>query len=182
MKRTVVFVALLTCWQVVYAQWSPREQELMAIAEACDSIPRTIFLDSLELPGLHLSGATNTHQVWSSKEHSDIIQFYDVRLMFDAHQQALDFHRKFRNENAEFGKEITRHKIKTGNSVEFGAYHGEEALQQLMAGLGLHMYCYTFVVDRFFVKFYISCKKKVKPEVIQPYLDAALASIKTAGN
>lgn len=161
-------------------QNSSREKELMAFEMKQDSLPRSIFLDSTDLRTLKQEFVGKTRQVWKStkRETQKIEQFYDIRIKFDNQQEALDFHKKYWKENSEFGSPVKKHKVNTLDTEDFRVFNGNNVVSQMVAPYGLKMYCYIFVVDNYFVKFYISCRIDFEPNDIQPYLDSTISKIK----
>ncbi len=162
------------------AQFSVRENEAIKIEQSQDTLPRTIFLDSTDLPNLKLNFARNSRQVWSSigRDTKEIEQFFDIRIKFESREKALAFHKEYWKENSEYGPEIRKHKVDTQGTEDFRAFKAADLLNEMSAEYGLQMYCYIFVVDNYFVKFFISCKKELAPNVIQPYVNSVVEKIK----
>jgi len=161
-----------------YGQDSPEELELLAIVDQQDSLPRSVFLDSTLLPDMKFYG-TNTRNVWSSKSHSGKVmeQFYDIRLVFKTHEEALAFHEKYLELNAEYGPQIKKHKLKTVGASEFKAYEGSELLNSMIKEYNLQLYCFLFVVDNYFVKCYISCPLDFKPTAFQAIINDVIQRV-----
>ena len=162
------------------AQYSERENKLIAIEQDQDSLPRSIFLDSTDLPALKKVLTVNSRQIWRStgQQTQNIDQLYDIRIRFDSKEKALEFHKEYWKENSEFGPEIKKHKIDVSGTEAFRAFSGADLLNGMSARYGLQMYCYLFVVDNYFVKLYITCKKELKPDVIQQQLNSVVRKIK----
>ena len=179
MKNLLLLLCLISAYST-NGQISERVKALIKFEKGQDSISRTVFLDASEIKGLKLMLQSNTRQIWRSTNSTsqDIEQFYDIRFKFDSNAEALAFHKEYENENAEFGPKIKKHKVKTTGAEEFAAYKGATMVNKMSAPYGLQMYCYLFVVDNYFVKFYISCKKTLAPNIIQPYLTAVIKKIK----
>lgn len=163
-----------------FGQFNGREKELIEIEKKQDSISRLVFLDSTDFKNLKLVYAVNSRQIWrsTSRETQDIEQFYDIRIKFETKEKALAFHKEYWKENSEFGSEIKKHEINIKGIENFRVFKGADVVNQLVASYGLQMYCFIFVVDSYFVKFYISCKIEIEPSVIQPYLDKVISKIK----
>lgn len=163
-----------------FGQFSEREKILMDIEKKQDTIPRSFFLDSSDLKNLNLVYAGNTRQIWRStnKETQNIEQFYDIRIKFDSKEKATSFHKEYWKENSEFGPEIKKHKITEKGTTSFRVFKGADLVNKMVAPYGLQMYCFIFVVDSYFVKFFITCKKEQEPSIIQPYLDSVISKIK----
>lgn len=177
--RMAFFTLLLFGLFSSFGQNSEREKELIAIEQNQDSITRLVFLDSTELTNLKLLYSGKTRQIWrsTSRVTQNIEQFYDIRLQFESKKKALAFHKDYWRENSEFGPEIKKHKINIDGADAFRVFKGENMVNQMIERFGLQMYCYLFVVDNYFVKFYISCKAEFEPTIIQPYLTKVIAKI-----
>jgi hypothetical protein len=162
------------------AQFNSREAELIEIEQSQDTLPRTIFLDSTEFPNLKMIFVTNSRQVWRStyQEILNIEQFYDIRIKFDSKEKAFAYHNEYWKENSEFGPEIKKHNIKTNGTEKFRVFHGTELINKMVGVYGRQMFCYIFIIDNYYIKFYIDCKKDLKPEIIQPFLDSVIKRIK----
>lgn len=175
-SRLIIFFALLSVQS--FGQYNPEELELLAIVDQQDSLPRSVFLDSTLLPDMKFYG-TNTRNVWSSKSHSGKVmeQFYDIRLAFKTHEEALAFHEKYLELNAENGPQIKKHKLKTVGASEFKAYEGSELLNSMIKEYNLQLYCFLFVVDNYFVKCYISCPLDYKPSTFQAIINDVIQRV-----
>lgn len=180
MKAIFATTLFLSLALTSFGQFGGREKELIEIEKKQDSIPRSAFLDSTMIKNLNLVSSGKTRQIWYSttNEIQEINQFYDIRLKFESKEEALFFHKKYWKENSEFGPEIKKHKIKTTGTDDFRAFKGAESINQMIARYGLQIYCFIFVVDGYFVKFYVSCSKDSKPDIIQPYVDNILGKLK----
>jgi len=180
MKAFIVLTLFFLTSLLSFGQFSEREKELIEFEKKQDTIPRSVFLDTTDLQSLNLVYAVNTRQIWRStnKETQNIEQFYDIRIKFDSKEKALSFHKEYWKENSEFGPEIKKHKINVKGTEDFRVFKGADLVNQMVAPYGLQMYCFIFVVDSYFVKFYISCKKELEPSIIQPYLDMVISKIK----
>jgi len=167
----LMFITLIS-----FGQFTEQEQELIEFEKKQDTISRSIFLDTTDFIDLKLVYVINTRQIWRStnKETQNIEQFYDIRIKFDSKEKALSFHEEYWKENSEFGPEIKKHEIKTNGTEDFRVFKGADIVNQMSASNGLQIYCYIFVINSYFVKFYISCKKTLQPSIIQPYLDKVI--------
>ena len=175
----LLFIPLLVLFcSTSFGQYTQKELELFKIVEEQDSLPRSIFLDSTLLPDMKFYG-TNTRNVWSSKSHSGntVEQFYDIRLAFKTHEEALAFHEKFLEENAEYGPQIKKHKLKTVGASEFKAYEGSKLINSMVKAYNMQMYCFLFVVDNYFVKCYLSCPLEFKPTAFQATINENIQRI-----
>jgi hypothetical protein len=179
MRLLLIITLQLLFASNVLAQ-SKREQELIKLEQQQDSLPRSLFLDSTELKDLKLVYRSKTRQIWRSpsKDTKHINQLYDIRIKFESKEAALAFHKKYWKENSEFGPEITDHKIKHKGATEFRVFSGTDAYNKMIAPYGLQIYCYIFVVDEYFVKFYLSSSIEAKPTVIQPYLKRVIKKVR----
>jgi len=175
----VIKIVVLSTFSL-FGQFDEREKLIMDIVNNQDTISRSLFLDSTDFKNFKLTYAGNTRQIWrsKSKETQNIEQFYDIRIKFDSKEKALAFHKEFWKENSEFGSEIKKHKIKTKGTDGFSVFNGNEVVNHMLAAYGIRHYCFIFVIDSYFVKFYISCKKELEPTIIQPYLDKVKEKIK----
>jgi hypothetical protein len=180
MKKIILSTLFILTSLLSFGQFSERERELIEFEKKQDSIPKSVFLDTTDIKNLKLVYSGNTRQVWRStnKETQNIEQFYDVRLKFDSKEKALTFHKEYWKENSEYGPEVKNHKIKVNGTEDFRVFKGSDMVNQMVAQYGLQMYCFIFVVDNYYVKFYISCKKELEPSIIQPYLDSVIKKVK----
>jgi len=176
--RSFFIILFLLIYITTFGQYTQKELEVSTIFEQQDSIPRSVFLDSTMLPEMKFYG-TNARNVWSSKNHNgdEIEQFYDIRLSFKTHEEALAFHEKYLEENSEYGPQIKKHKLKTVGASEFKAYEGSKPLNSMIKGYNLQLYCFLFVVDNYFVKCYTSCPLDYKPESFQAIINDIIQRI-----
>jgi hypothetical protein len=163
------------------AQPAGREKEIMKIVNSRDSVPRSVFLDSVNLPEMRMR-RSNTRQVWMTNGTNDkhLNQLFDIRLPFATHDSALWFHRHYLSENAEGGPEIIKHRITATGADELRVYRGSALVNGMVKQYGLQMYCYLFVVDNYFVKVYICCNIKYKPNKFEPLITDIIRRIKAA--
>ena len=178
MKKIFSFILFL--WTISsFAQFTNAEYEVMEIVNKQDSLPRKIFLDSTILKNMDV-WESNTRNVWSSKNNDkkNIETLYDIRLRFSSHDSAVYFYQKYINENAEFGKEASNSNIKSEGAELFKLFYAPETLNKLMIPYKLHMFCYIFIVNNYFVKLHITCNKEFQPEKFQYLIDEAIKRLK----
>ena len=179
MKKILSFILFL--WTISsFAQFTKAEYEVMEIVKKQDSLPRTIFLDTSVLPDMNV-WESNTRNVWSSKNNDkkSIETLYDIRLRFPNHDSAIAFYKKYLIENAEFGKESTTSNLKFNGTEVFNLFYATEALNKLMAPYKLHMFCFIFVINNYFVKLHITCNKEFQPDKFQYLIDETVKRLKS---
>ena len=174
MKR-ILSICLFFISFCSFAQFTKAEYEVMDIVKKQDSLPRNIFLDSTILPNMNL-WKSNTRNVWSSRsiDKKNIETLYDIRLRFANKDSAIAFHKKYINENAEFGKEIVNSNFNTKGTELFKIFYAPESLNKLMRSYNLYMFCFTFVVNNYFVKIHIACNREIQPEKFQYLIDEVI--------
>jgi hypothetical protein len=166
--------------QLVSGQFSKEEQQLMQIADAQDSLPRSIFVDPNGIHPMKLSNKSNWRQVWNDvdDEQRGLVQLYDIRLKFENHKEALKFHRDFLELNAENGGRIKKHGIQVSGAEALYVFSGSELMNTMVRDYGYQMYCILFTVDNYFVKMYISCTMASLPKDFQPLVEQAVERIR----
>lgn len=150
--------------------------QMMDVIKLQDTISREVFLDSTMMPNMKLSHELNWRNIWSDIDvkTKSIDQFYDIRIMFKTEGDAKAFHKKYLDVNSENGPEIKKHKIDVEGITDLHIYsHNATAARMFLDDNGLQAFCMVFIVDNYFVKFYITCLKEYKPDYFVPYIEAA---------
>ena len=150
--------------------------QMMDVINLQDTIPREVFLDSTMMEHMKLSHTLNWRNIWSDidKKTKSIDQFYDIRIMFNTEADARAFNKKYLDVNSENGPEIKKHKVDVDGIIDLHIYsHNETVAKMFLNDNGLQAFCYVFVVDNYFVKFYITCIKDYKPDYFIPYIEAS---------
>ncbi len=180
MKKILIFLFSfsLTC---SWSQFSQAESEMMDIVEKNGaSIPVSVFLDTNTVKDMKIANATPWRHIWMDIEDSskNIMQFYDIRLKFDSKKDALAFHKKYLGLNSEFGNKIKNHGINFDGASKFYVYSGSKEFTKMMEPYGYQIFCIMYVVDNYFVKIYLTCKKEYTPSEFQNYVSTSIKKIK----
>ncbi|MBN1180728.1 MAG: hypothetical protein JXB49_00475 [Bacteroidales bacterium] len=178
-KAAASFFMVITL--ATYGQDRDALRNLMDKVNQQDTLAREVFLDSTLLQDMKLTHALNWRQIWTFADVNtkNIDQFYDIRLKFNTEAEALAFHKKYMDINSENGPEIKKHKIQIEGVKELKVFtQNATASKMFLEPNGLQALCYLFVVDNYFVKFYITCSKEYKPDYFVPYIEAAREKIR----
>lgn len=174
---TLLFIAFPLSF---FAQMTKEEREAFAIEDKQDSIPRSVFLDSLLLPEMKVY-RDKTRQVWSSTADSlkHFYSLYDIRLHFSTHDSALWYYREFMPVHSEYGTEIKDHSIMHDGISDFRVFKVKPALDlSAFANVPkMENYCILFVADKYFIKMFITCKKGVQLRSFQPLVTDVIKRI-----
>ncbi len=177
----IIFLLLFAFTSIkTLSQFSQAENEMMEIvAKNGSSIPSSIFLDTSTVKDMQIVNNTNWRHIWMDIEDSskNIMQFYDIRLKFDTKKDALAFHKKYLGLNSEFGNKIKNHGITFEGATKFSVYTGSKEFTKMMEPYGYQIFCILFVVDNYFVKIYLTCKKEFSPSEYQNYVSTAIKKI-----
>ncbi len=183
MKKLSLFLLFILCIQpFAKAQYASPEEEILDLVKLQEPLSRSIFLDSVSLPGMKVYSG-NTRQGWVSEkpDAQKIMQLYDIRLKFTTHDSARAFHKRFMDINSEFGKEIAQHTVDASGAVDFKLFGASDESIKILEPQGLQMICFTMVVDRYFAKLFILCKKNEKAETFQYLVTDLIGKIKRFG-
>lgn len=180
MKQFFLIILLTFTITNSLSQFSQAESEMMDIVEKNGaSIPASIFLDTSTVKDMQIANSTPWRHIWMDIEDStkNIMQFYDIRLKFDSKKDALAFHKKYLGLNSEFGNKIKNHGINFDGASKFYVYSGSKEFTKMMDPYGYQIFCILFVVDNYFVKIYLTCKKDHSPSEYQNFVTTAINKI-----
>lgn len=123
--------------------------------------------------------------MWNDVDDSikSIQQFFDIRIKFDSNKAARKFHRDYLPQNSEHGTEVKNHRFKIYGVDDLKVYTQSEMMNALfLEPYGLQAFTFLFVVNDYFVKFYVTCRKDYKPKFFERYIIEARDKIKLSSS
>ena len=181
MKKIFFFICIIQT-TLSWSQFSAAENEMIEIVKKHGaSIPSSVFLDTTVIKDMQIANSTSWRHIWSDIDHSvkNVMQFYDIRLQFDTKKEALKFHKSHLGLNSEYGPKIKNHGIISEGADALYVYSGSKVYSQMMEPYGFQIFCILFVVDNYFVKLYVTCRKEYTPDKFQSFVTEAISKIKT---
>lgn len=140
-----------------------------AIDRRDDSIPKNAYIDSFFCAqyGFRKVSMGNYRMfVWQNidkPKENDFIRLCDIRWKFKNHQEALAFHRKYLNVNAENGNQIANYNFTIPGAEELKVFRESDAITEMVKkqNMTLTFYYYIFVMDNYVVKVFVNGKQNL---------------------
>jgi|GEM_PF-2462941 len=176
---TLISISTVTS-NTTFAQFSEEENEMMEVVKLNGAyIPSSAFLDTSVIKKMKLANSTSWRHLWveNADTAKKIKQFYDIRLKFDSKKEAEKFHKKFLLLNSEHAEKIKIHGIKSEGTSLFSVYKGGKEYAEMMDPYGYQIICFLYVIDDYYIKQYITCKKEFTPSDFQNFIDSTISRI-----
>ncbi|MCC6371878.1 MAG: hypothetical protein IT236_12790 [Bacteroidia bacterium] len=188
MKKILVLIVLFLWSNNFFAQNSALENEFVKFEQSHkDSINPVLYIgeDFYSKYGLKsVSQKQGRMQVWSHPlnfDSPDFMRIGDIRWVFKTHQEAMDFHAKYLQVNAEYGEEINMYKFKIPKVDELRVFKESEKTKFMNAEMGFPMnfYYFIFVKDRVVAKVFVNTVPSITVEQASVFAKEAARRVAT---